>query len=284
VIFLRKRLLLLGIFVGSASLQAAGGSTLLDRYQAVASATQLEQPQWAAPLITVSPRIEQGFRADFVRQSLSQSQTTWNLGSTKGLQLIPFRRVELRFSPPTFLIHSNPGTEDGFGDVGMRVKYRVYSSPAERRNAIATIELAASVPTGKSGNGSCCAVLYPAFEVAKGWRALALTLSAAGSLPVTGTQTLGRQILLNEAVQYHASKLLWVETEFNSALFRGGKNDNREQTFITPGMVLSRIDLRKKKGTAPAPLLFTVGAGEQIALTHFNTYNHAPVITGRLRF
>ena len=174
--------------------------------------------------------------------------------------------------------------KDGFGDVGLRAKYRLYSSPSEQRNAIITAELSASVPTGKNGNGSCCAILDPSIEFGKGWRKLAATVFAGGNLPVTGTATLGRQIILNEAVQYHASRLVWLETEVNSTLFRGGKNDGKQQIFLTPGVVVSRIDLRRNKTSGAASLLFTVGAGEQIALTHFSTYNHAPVLTARFRF
>lgn len=244
----------------------------------------MQQPQWATPLVTVSPKIEEGFRTDFIRQSLPNHHSTWNLGNAKGLQIVPFPRLELRFSPPPFFIHSDPAVKDGFGDVALRAKYRLYSSPSEQRNAIVTAELTTSVPTGKNGNGSCCAILAPSIEVGKGWRNLAATVFAGGSLPVTGAATLGRQVVLNEAVQYHASKLVWIETEVNSTLFHGGKNDGKQQTFLTPGVVVSRIDLRRNKSSGAATLLFTVGAGEQIALTRFNTYNHAPVLTARFRF
>ena len=36
--------------------------------------------------------------------------------------------------------------------------------------------------------------------------------------------------------------------------------------------------------TVTCPNDCTFGAGEQIALTHFNTYNHSPIFTTRLRF
>jgi hypothetical protein len=248
-------------------------------YGARLKATQAEQPHWATPLVTVAPRLEQGFRADFVRQSIAGGQQTWNYGNSKGLQIVPFRRVELRISPPPFLTHTDPRSEAGFGDVAFRAKLRLYGSSEEHHNAIVAAILGASVPTGKSGNGSCCATLTPTVEAGKGFAKLDGVISLGGSLPVTNAATLGRQIVWNNAVQYHATRLLWVEAELNSTFFRGGKNDGRSQTFATPGVILSRIPM-----TRSGSLALTLGAGEQIALTHFNTYNHSPIFTARLRF
>lgn len=72
------------------------------RYQQQAVQTLDRQPSWATPLITTSPRIEQGLRADFSRQTVPGGAITWNDGGTKGLQLIPLPRTELRLSPPPF--------------------------------------------------------------------------------------------------------------------------------------------------------------------------------------
>jgi hypothetical protein len=248
-------------------------------YEARLTQTQTEQPHWATPLVTVAPRVEQGFRTDFVRQSIAAGQQTWNYGNTKGLQIVPFRRIELRFSPPPFITHTNPRSEDGFGDVAFRAKVRIYGSSEEHRNAIITAILGASVPTGKSGNGSCCAVLTPTLEAGKGFGKLDGITSLGGSLPVTNAIGLGRQIVWNNAAQYHATRFVWLETELNSTFYRGGKNDGRSQTFVTPGLIVSRIPLVRGGGLA-----LSLGLGEQIALTHFNTYNHSPIFTARLRF
>ena len=263
-------------------------STFLQRYEQRVAANLAEQPAWATPLVTVTPRIEQGFRTDFVRQTASTGQTTWNYGNSKGLQFIPFHRVEIRFSPPPFFTHSEPKagapSPDGFGDTAFRLKYRILASPEQRHNAILTFDLNATVPTGKNGNGSCCAVLTPVLFVGKGFRHLDVISSAGGSLPVTNTQKLGRSIIFNNAIQYHATKILWLETEFNSTFYRGGKNDGKQQTFTTPGILFSRIPLNHIPPGTPGALQITLGAGEQIALTHFHTYDHAPIFTARFRF
>ncbi len=217
-----------------------------------------------------------------MRQSIAGGQQTWNYGNTKGLQIVPFRRIELRFSPPPFITHTNPKSENGFGDVAFRAKVRLYGSNEDHRNAIVTALLAASVPTGKNGNGSCCAILSPTLEAGKGFGKIDFVTSLAGTLPVSNTAKLGRQIVWNNAAQYRVVGLLWVETEFNTTGYFGGSNDGKQQTFTTPGVIVSRIPLNGSAGVVH--LTLTLSVGEQIALTHFNTYNHAPIFSARIRF
>lgn len=256
----------------------------ISKYEARVQQAAAAEPHWATPLITIAPRVEQGFRSDFARQSLTGGQQTWNLGNTRGLQLVPFQRVEVRFSPPPFITHTDPRVSDGFGDVAFRLKYRLYGSNEEHHNAIVTAILGASVPTGKNTNGSCCALLTPTLGFGKGYGKLDLVSTIGGSLPLSNTANLGRQIAWNNALQYHASRLIWVETEFNSTFYYGGANDGKSQTFVTPGVFLSRIPLPHRSSGKPGQLMLTLGIGEQIALTHYNTYNHSPIVTARLRF
>ena len=273
-----------GIFLLSAAALGNAQDSFIARHQARVEATQAEQPHWATPLVTTNPRLEQGLRSDFGRQSIAGGRLTWNYGNTQGLQFIPFRRVEVRLSPPPFLTHSNPKTEDGFGDAGFRMKYRIYSSSEERHNAIVTFVLPATIPTGKSANGSCCATVTPTLELGKGFGKLDFVTSAGGALPVTNAAKLGRSIAWNNAIQYRIGRYLWLEDEFNSTFYKGGKNDGKEQTFTTPGIIFSRLPLRHGHPSPSERLVLTLGAGEQIALTHFETYNHALVFTSRLRF
>jgi hypothetical protein len=272
-----------------ATAQAPTDTGLWARYQARAEATTVNQPHWASPLVTVNARIEQGFRTDFVRQTApTTGYTTWNYGNTKGLQLIPLPRVELRISPPPFLAHSAPRSLNGFGDIAFRIKYRLYGSNEQEHNAIITADLSASIPTGKNGDGSCCAIVTPMIELGKGFGQLALTTTISATLPASNVSTLGRSLGWNNALQYHLYKYIWVEDEFNSTCYIGGKYDGKQQTFNTPGLILSRIPLplaRTHEGaSAPPPLAISLGIGEQTALTHFNTYNHSPIFTARLRF
>jgi hypothetical protein len=269
-------------------LQQASNTTpptgFLASFEARAHATLVNEPHWSAPLVTTDAGIGQGIRSDFVRQTTPTGQSTWNLGNTKGLQIIPLPRLEVRISPPPFFLHASPSSPDGFGDIAFRLKYRLYGSNEEHHNAILTAILSASIPTGKNGNGSCCAILTPSIELGKGFGKLALTVAPSASLPESNTIKLGRSFVLNNAIQYHATHLLWIETEFNSTFYFGGKYDGKQQTFTTPGIIISRFPLPFIRDASHSPLRLTLGAGEQIALTHFNTYNHAPIFTARLRF
>ncbi len=258
------------------------------RWQARASATQAAQPHWITPLVLVTPRLEQEFRADFVHQYNTKGQYQWTYDNGKGLELIPERHTEILVNLPAFVDHGN-GAKDGFGDLSFVMKERLFSRNEEAGNAIVTFFFAGTVPTGKNGNGSCCAIVTPTLAVGKGFGRLALESTAGGSLPVTNAKGLGHTIAWNNAIQFRAMKTgvgrwLWPETEFNSSFFKGGSNDRKAQTFATPGMVIGRIPLTHDARGIPGRLGLTFGAGEQIALTHFRTYNHATVITVRVPF
>ena len=273
-----------------AAAQAVTNSdNFIARYQARVTATQGAQPHWITPLVTVTPRLEQEFRADFVRQTNAKLYDTWNLGNGKGLEIIPFRRIELLFNVPPFIDHTQPAQKDGFGDVSFNSKLRILSRNEEHGNYILTAYLAASVPTGKNGNGSCCAVVTPSIGGGKGWGNLDLTSTLGGSLPMSNTKGLGHTTTWNNVVQYRLAKtglarLFWPEAEFNSSFYSGGTNDGKIATFATPGIVIGRVPLAHNPDGTPGRLGLTFGAGEQIALTHFHTFNHGIVLTARVPF
>jgi hypothetical protein len=264
-------------------------STFLARYQKRVSATQAHQPHWVTPLVTVTPRLEQEFRTDFVRQSVASSHRNWNYGNSKGLELIPERHTEVIVNIPPFFSREAPHSRDGFGDVSFLLKERIFSRNEEHGNAIVTAFLGASIPSGKNGNGSCCAVVTPVLAVGKGFGLFALTMTAGGSLPVSNAQGVGHTIALNNAVQYRLARggvlrFLWPEVEINTNIYRGGTNDGKETSFVTPGLVVGRIPLTHDKNGGSGRLGVTFGAGEQIALTQFHTTNHNLIVSARLPF
>ncbi|HEY1161081.1 MAG TPA: hypothetical protein VGE83_10645 [Terracidiphilus sp.] len=270
------------------TLPAQQNDSFIARYQARVTATQNEQPHLITPLATVTPRLEQELRTDFVHQFNPRRFGLWNFDNGKGLELIPERHTELLFNLPPFFDRTN-GESDGFGDVSFLLKERIFARNEEHGNAIVTAFLGASVPTGKNGNGSCCAIVTPTLAVGKGFGQLALTSTAGGSLPVTNAAGLGHTIAWNNTIQYRAAKtgparLFWPELEFNSSIYKGGPDDGDTATFATPGLIVGRIPLTHDASGKPGRLGLTFGAGEQIALTHFHTYNHATVLTVRLPF
>jgi hypothetical protein len=258
------------------------------RYEERVTATQSEQPHWITPLVTVTPRLEQEFRTDFVHQYNPAARAVWIYDNSKGLEIIPFSRVELLFNLPPFFARSN-GESDGFGDVSFNSKFRIFSRNEESGNAIVTAFFAATLPTGKNGNGSCCATVTPTLAVGKGFGRLALESTAGGSLPITNAQGLGHTITWNNVAQYRVAKtgvarLFWPELESNTSFYKGGPDNGDIASFITPGLIIGRVPLSHDASGKPGRLGLTFGAGEQIAVTHFHPDNHALVITARVPF
>jgi hypothetical protein len=265
-------------------------NTFFTRYQARVTATQAEQPHWVTPLILVTPRLEQEFRTDFVHQYNTKDKPIWNYGNTKGLEFIPEKHTEILINLPPFFNRDN-GASDGFGDIGFALKERLFSRNEEHGNEIVTFLLASTIPTGKNANGSCCAIVTPTLILGKGFGRFDVQTSAGGTLPVTNSNGLGHTITWNTVAQYRlASKgilrLFWPEIESNDSFYKGGTTDGKIASYVTPGIVFGRIPLIKSGPPASGHrgLGLTFGAGEEIAVTHYNTLNHATIITMRIPF
>lgn len=281
--------IILAPMLALAQQSSSASSSFIARYQSRVTATQSEQPHWVTPLVTVTPRLEQEFRTDFVRTTNAALYNKWNFDNGKGLELIPERHIELLINLPPFYVHSAPGDNDGFGDISFNSKYRFYARNEEHGNAIITAFFAGSIPTGKNGNGSCCAVVTPTLAMGKGFGLLALTTTAGGSLPATNAAKLGHTIAWNNVVQYRLAKtgfarFFWPEVEMNSSFYKGGANDGQTTTYATPGVIIGRIPLTRDANGKPGRLGLTFGAGEQIAVTKFRSSNHNLVFTARLPF
>jgi len=265
------------VFVLPPVLQAQ--NSFIDRWQQRATAIQGEQPHWVTPLVTVTPRLEQEFRSDFVRQITPARTNTWNYGNGKGLELIPFKPVELIFNVPPYIQH-NSSAHDGFGDTTFLLKYRILSANEEQGNYIITAFIGGSVPTGSYKNGSVAATVTPTLALGKGFGKFDIVSTAGAALPASNTTAVGRPITWNTTAQQKLGRFLWPEIEVNSTFFEGGPNDGKMQNFITPGILLGRFHLSKAHPRMGA----TFGFGEQIATSHFHTYNHGLVFTGRIPF
>ena len=236
-----------------------------------------DQPHWMTPLVTVTPRLEQEFRSDFLVQQMASGDDLVNLGNGKGLELIPNERVELLLNVPPYLAHSRPELHDGFGDVSFVGKYRLLAGNEEGGNYILTVFLGGTIPTGSYANGARAGVITPTIAGGKGWGRFDVQSTLGAGLPTSHADIIGHAIAFNTAFQYHLFQKLWPEFEVNSTFWKGGTLDGRKQTFLTPGLILGRFRLH-------GHLLMAVGAGFQIAATHFHTYNHAAIFTIRFPF
>lgn len=274
--------------LAATALPAAAQTNFVRQWQTRVTATQNAQPHWVTPLVLVTPRLEQEFRTDFVHQYTPERQEQWTYDNGKGLELIPERHTEILLNLPPFIDHHN-GAKDGFGDLTFVAKGRIASRNEQHGNYIVTAFLAGSVPTGKNANGGCCAVVTPTLAMGKGWGNFDIETTAGGSLPVTNSAKLGHLIAWNTVAQYHVAthgvgRFLWPEVESNASFFKGGSNDGKIADYITPGLLFGRLPLAHNPSATPGRLGLTFGAGEQIAVTHFNTYNHAFILTARIPF
>lgn len=256
-------------------------ASFFERWEARASATQAKQPAWAPPLATTYVGLIQVARTDFTRQISPTHATTWNNGSSKGVNLIPFANTEIDLNLPPFFAHDVPSVPDGFGDASFVLKYRFLTGNAKHRNYVVSAFVLATIPTGSYKNGSTDASVAPNIALGKGYRKFNVQSTLGATLPTGNTLKLGRPILWNTTAQYHLGKYLWPELEANNTYFHGGPNDGKTQTFLTPGLVFG-TKLHPKDPKSRLGISF--GAGMQIATSQFHAYNHALIITARLPF
>lgn len=255
--------------------QPSDESFLSDWFQR-SSRAESEQPHWAAPMFTVTPRLVQQFRYDMGWQS-NNGFTNANYGGSKGLELVPVDRIELYVSAPPYITHTKPGLVDGIGDMTFLFKYRAAAGNAENGNYVVTAMLSATVPTGTYSNGSTDASVSPTLALGKGWGNFDVQGTGGVTIPTGDRNVLGTPVILNATAQYHLLKYFWPEVEVNSTIWANGKNDGKKQVFLSPGLVVGKLHLSKRLG-------FAFGGGVQIAATRFHTYEHNWVTSVRFPF
>jgi hypothetical protein len=241
------------------------------------TSTQAAQPHWITPLATTTPRLEEEFRFDMAWQQANNGIYARNYGLSKGLELIPARPLEIILGVPPYVAHNQPGVADGFGDVSFLMKYRMLSANEEKGNYIVTLFLGATAPTGQDHVGALNATLTPTLAAGKGFGNFDIQTTFGAVLPLADSAIIGRSLVWNTAVQYRVLRKIWPEVEANSTFFVGGPHDGMKQVFITPGFVLGRFHLWRRVG-------LSVGAGTQIAVTHFHTNNHNWILSVRFPF
>lgn len=270
-----RRLITLAMLLSSALAWSQDGyfSQWFDRV----NETQAEQPHWITPLATTTPRLEQEIRYDQLWQVNARGITTDNYDGGKGLELIPFKKVEVILNAPPYLAHNNPAVHDGFGDIAFLVKYRMLSANEEHGSYILTAFLGWSLPTGSHTNGALHAVITPTIAYGKGFGNFDVQGTFGVGLPAGDTSLVGRNFAWNNTLQYRLLRKFWPEVELNSTFFQDGKNDGQKQNFVTPGLILGRFHLWRRVG-------LTFGGGYQIATTRFHTSNHNAILSVRVPF
>jgi hypothetical protein len=252
----------------------------LQAWEARVRATSARQPAWPVPVVSPSSVIVQLARVDFFRQYTSTQTTTWNYDNGKGVNLIPFARTEFDINLPPYIQHNNPKVHDGAGDFSFVAKYRMFATN-EGGNYSVAAQAAFSVPTGSYKNGTAVSTITPTIIGGKGFGRFDVQSAIGAVLPTSSSATIGRTISWNTVAQYKVGKYFWPELEVNSSYFHGGPNNGKNQTFMTPGMMVSKFKLRNEPANRLA-LMF--GGGMQIATSTYHSYNHGLVLTGRITF
>jgi hypothetical protein len=244
-------------------------------------ATTANQPAWSAPLVTTFSGVAQRVRFDFVRQYAPNHTVTCNYGNSKGVQLIPFARTEIDLRMPPYIQHHAPNAADGAGDFSVATKYRLFAANEKHGNYSSAAQLIVTFPTASHGNGTSVSTLTPTLVGGKGRGRFDLQSSIGAVLPTSSVSKIGRAIVWNSVAQYNVRWHLCPELEVNSTYYHGGSKDGKNQTFLTPGLVLSRMKLRHDPEDR---LGLTFGGGLQIATSRYHAYNHGLILSGRLTF
>jgi hypothetical protein len=243
------------------------------------SAIQAEQPHWATPVATVTPRLEQEFRYDQFWQSAPQGRITNNYGGGKGFEFIPVENIEVIVGVPAYETRDRPAGTGGFSDENLLVKYRILSGNEEHGDYILTGFLGVSLPVGSDYNTAMHEITTPTIAYGKGWGDFDIQTTLGIAVPDDGAprNQIGTPVASNTTFQYHLFTYLWPEVELNYTWYPNGEHEGLNQLFVTPGLVIGRFKIHDRIG-------FTIGAGTQIAVTDTPTYNRNIILTARFPF
>jgi hypothetical protein len=260
-----------------ATTAADGG--MIDNWLKEVSAIQAEQPHWATPVVTVTPRLEQEFRYDQFWQSAPQGRVTNNYGGGKGFEFIPADNIEVIVGVPAYETRDRPAGTGGFSDENLLFKYRILSANEEHGDYILTAFLGVTLPVGSDYNTAMHEITTPTIAYGKGWGDFDVQTTLGISVPDDGAprDQMGTPVAWNTTFQYHLFDYLWPEVELNYTWFPNGEHEGLNQLFVTPGLVLGKFKIHDRIG-------FTIGAGTQIAVTDTPTYNRNIILTARFPF
>lgn len=234
--------------------------------------TQAAQPHWITPLFTTTPRLEEEFRSDITWTPVVDGDNM-NYGGGKGLELIPTSQTEIILGVSPYQAPlAGPG---GFGNIPLLLKYRLLAGNEEHGDYIFTAFLGGSIPYGRFASAD--ASLTPTLAFGKGFHQFDFQSTLGWTIPTGGREKSGTPVAYNTAFQYHVLRKLWPELEVNATFWLNGKLDGDKQVFLSPGLVAGRFHLWKRLG-------LTLGAGEQIAVTHYHQFNHAKTLSVRFPF
>ncbi len=267
------------------------------------SSTQAAQPNWMTPLVTVTPRLEQEFRADFYDQnngtgSQGNGQHIVNYGGPGGfrVEFIPAYNIEVIVAVPPYETARGPkGDAQGWGDYPLfLVKYRFLSANRENGDYIVSgfFQMTDALGTnGKISNHVLTA--QPTLAAGKGWGDFDIQSTLSVQVPVSGRDSpgstaeenrtaFGDPLLWNTSFQYHFMQYFWPELEVNAEYWPNGEHGGLKQVLLTPGVILGRFKIGHDTPNRPINLI--IGTGYQVAVTSNPVTKNNFVATVRITF
>jgi hypothetical protein len=219
------------------------------------------------------------------------------------LELPVLPNTEVVIGLPAWIAHNgaiqhptkkNPHpASDGWSDETFWLKHRLFCGSNDleevRGNYIVTALINFSAPTGTAGNSMGHGVFTPMIAAGEGFKDFAgqgrgdfdVQANVGISLPDGGLKRLGMPLAWNTVFQYRKALHLftaltvWPEFEVNYTWWPNGKREGQTQVFLTPGVILSSIQLSSSR-------TLTLGVGYQVAVTDNPTYNHSVIFSARI--
>jgi hypothetical protein len=249
-------------------------------------AAKANQPHWMAPLVTVTPLLQQEIRYDQYWESAQNGSGTESFDSGKGLELIPDQTNEILINAPAWFDRTGNHPAQGWDDWQFLViKQRLLSANEQSGNYVLSAFVGVQAPFGAPAFTNHAWVVTPTIAGGKGWGDFDVQSTLSAAVPLNFGDIIGTALSFNTTFQYHLGQLFWPEFETNLTHWFGGERAGQTQLFLTPGIIMGRIPIYKRAA-------LVLGVGYQFAVTPklvtepalTPIYNHAWIVTARMPF
>lgn len=228
-------------------------------------ATTAAQPNWAAPLTTITPLLKEFLMYGQAFQTLPNHthNTVYSGGMPAvGLHLIPTYDNEVYIGTPAYNERSGRVPVEGLSDWPFfLVKQRIASANAENGDYVVTAFISGQAPIGDKPFTNSAYVVTPTLAVGKGFGDFNIQANVQLPWPTRNYNALGTQLAANVAFQWHLFKYFWPEIELNYTTWINGPRNGLDQLFITFDAIIGPFPI---EGTRIKPAIVL---GYQRALT-----------------
>lgn len=253
-------------------------------------ATTAAQPNWAAPLTTVTPLLKEFVMYGQAFQTLPNDArvTVYDGGMPAvGVHLIPTYTNEVYIGAPPYQVRTGKKPAEGLGDLPFfLVKTRLASGNAENGDYVVTAYLSGQAPIGSDPFTTNAYYITPTIGAGKGFGDFNIQANIGTPWPTSNYDKLGTQLVANVALQYHLFEYFWPEIEFNYTHWINGPRSGLNQLFVTFDAIIGAFPIRGTRAKA------ALVVGYQTALTPHPSianpitpiYNHSWLFGARLFF